>query len=106
MALINSAGKATVIATLTVNINLHKVWRRTGNKELKNYITVSSIVHASTRTFYTCQPFYIYRRDIFYLKSAKIFHRAPIISEDVRRRSEDFRKCYEEFRLTWTQEHY
>ena len=36
---------------------------------------------------YTCQPFYIYRRDIFYLKSAKIFRRGPIISEDVRRLS-------------------
>ena len=54
---------------------------------------------------YTCQPFYIYRRDIFYLKSAKIFRRGPIISEDVRRRSEDVRRCYEEFRLTRTQEH-
>ena len=43
--------KATVIATLTVNINLHKVWRRTVKKELKNYITVSSIVRASTCTF-------------------------------------------------------
>ena len=54
---------------------------------------------------YTCQLFYIYRRDIFYLKSAKIFRRGPIISEDVRRRSEDFRRRYEEFRLTRTQEH-
>ena len=43
--------KATVIATLTVNINLHKVWRRTVKKQLKNCITVSSIVHASTCTF-------------------------------------------------------
>ena len=51
-----------------------------------------------TLHLYTCQPFYIYRRDIFYLKSAKIFRRGPIISEDVRR-------CYEEFRLTRTQEH-
>ena len=32
---------------------------------------------------HTCQPFYIYRRDIFYLKSAKIFRGGPIISEDV-----------------------
>ena len=54
---------------------------------------------------YPCQPFYIYRRDIFYLKSAKIFRKGPIIPEDVRRRSEDFRRCYEEFRLTRTQEH-
>ena len=46
---------------------------------------------------YTRQPIYIYRRDIFYLKSAKIFRKGPIISEDVRRR-------YEEFRLTRTQE--
>ena len=57
------------------------------------------------KAFYTRQPFYIYRRDIFYLKSAKIFHKGPIIPEDVRRRSEDFRRCYEEFRLTRTQEH-
>ena len=35
----------------------------------------------------------------FYLQSAKI------ISEDVRGRCEDFRRCYEEFRLTRTQEH-
>ena len=43
--------KATVIATRTVNINLHKVWGRT-KKELKNYnITLSSIVRASTCTF-------------------------------------------------------
>ena len=41
---------------------------------------------------YTCQLFYIYRRDIFYLKSAKIFRRGPIISEDVRRLSEDFQR--------------
>ena len=34
---------------------------------------------------YTCQLFDIYRRDTFYLKSAKIFRRGPIISEDVRR---------------------
>ena len=47
---------------------------------------------------YTYQPFYIYRRDIFYHKSTKIFRRGPIISEDARRRSEDFR-------LTLTQEH-
>ena len=40
----------------------------------------------------TCQPFYIYRRDIFYLKSAKIFHRGLIISEDVQRRSGDVTK--------------
>ena len=52
------------------------------------------------KAFYTRQPFYIYRRDIFYLKSAKIFRKGPIIPEDVRRRSEDFRRCYEEFRLT------
>ena len=57
------------------------------------------------KAFYTRQPFYIYRRDIFYLKSAKIFRKGPIIPEDVRRRSEDFRRCYEEFRLTLTQEH-
>ena len=57
------------------------------------------------KAFYTCQPFYIYRRDIFYLKSAKIFRKGPIIPEDVRRRSEDFRRCYEEFCLTRTQEH-
>ena len=44
---------------------------------------------------YTYQPFYIDRRDIFI---AKIFRRGPMISEDVRR-------CYEEFRLTRTQEH-
>ena len=37
--------------------------------------------------------------------SAKIFRRGPIISEDVRRRSEDFRRCYPEFRLTRTYEH-
>ena len=51
MEIVNSSDivrKATVIATLAVNINLHKVWRRTGNKELKTYITVASIVHAST----------------------------------------------------------
>ena len=41
---------------------------------------------------YTRQTFYIYRRDIFYLKRAKIFRRGPIISEDVRRRSEDVMK--------------
>ena len=29
--------------------------------------------------------YYIYRRDIFYLKSVKIFRCGPIISEDVRR---------------------
>ena len=57
------------------------------------------------KAFYTRQPFYIYRRDIFYLKSAKIFRKGPIIPEDVRRRSEDFRRCYEEFRLTRTQQH-
>ena len=57
------------------------------------------------KAFYTRQPFYIYRRDIFYLKSAKIFRKGPIIPEDVRRRSKDFRKCYEEFCLTRTQEH-
>ena len=34
------------------------------------------------------------------LKSAKIFRRGPIISEDVRRRSEDFQRCYAEFHLT------
>ena len=50
-------------------------------------------------------PFYIYRRDLFYLKSAKIFRRGPIISEDVRRLSEDFQSCYGEFCLTRTQEH-
>ena len=49
---------------------------------------------------YTCQPFYVYRRDIFYHKSAKIFRRGLITSEDVRRRSKDFRRCYEEFRRT------
>ena len=27
------------------------------------------------KAFYTRQPFYIYRRDIFYLKSAKIFRK-------------------------------
>ena len=54
---------------------------------------------------YTCQPFYIYRRDIFYLKNAKIFRWGPIIFEDVRRRSEDLQRCFEEFRLTRTQEH-
>ena len=54
----------------------------------------------STDLQYTCQAFYIYRRDIFYLKSAKIFRRGPIISEDVRRRSEDFQRCYAEFHLT------
>ena len=37
------------MATLKVNINLHKTWR-TGGKELKTYITLSSIVHASTCT--------------------------------------------------------
>ena len=42
--------------------------------------------------WYTCQRFYIYRHDIFYLKSAKIFRMGPIISEDVRRRSEDVTK--------------
>ena len=57
------------------------------------------------KAFYTRQPFYIYRRDIFYLKSAKIFRKGPIIPEDVRRRSKDFRRCYEEFRLTQTQQH-
>ena len=41
-------------------------------------------------SFYTCQPFCIYRHDIFYLKSAKIFRKGPIISEDGRRRSKDF----------------
>ena len=54
---------------------------------------------------YTHQPFYICRRDIFYLKRAKIFRRGPIISEDVRRRSEDFQRRYEEFHLTRTQEY-
>jgi len=39
-----------------------------------------------------------YRREIFYLKSAKILLRGLIISKDVRR-------CSEEFRLTQTQEH-
>ena len=41
----------------------------------------------------------------FYLKSAKIFRMGLIISEDVRRHSEDYRRCYEEFHLTGTQEH-
>ena len=44
-------------------------------------------IYYVAQSFYTCQPFYIYRRDIFYLKSAKIFRRGPIISEDVRRLS-------------------
>ena len=57
------------------------------------------------KAFYTRQPFYIYRRDIFYLKSAKIFRRGLIISENVRRRSKDFQRCYGEFCLTRTQEH-
>ena len=39
--------------------------------------------------------YYISRRDIFYSKSAKIFRRGRIISEDQ----------YEEFRLTRTREH-
>ena len=46
------------------------------------------------KAFYTRQPFYIYRRDICYLKSAKIFCKGPIIPEDVRRRSEDVTKSY------------
>ena len=62
-------------------------------------------IYYVAQSFYTCQPFYIYRRDIFYLKSAKIFRRGPIISEDVRRLSEDFQSCYGEFCLTRTQEH-
>ena len=35
------------------------------------------------KAFYTRQPFYIYRREIFYLKSAKIFRKGPMIPEDV-----------------------
>ena len=34
-----------------------------------------------------------------------MFRRGPIISEDVQRCSKDLRRCYEEFRLTRTQEH-
>ena len=67
----------------------------------------------ASRTFlFLCLPtpalyciFPVIRRDIFYLKSAKIFRRGLIISEDVRRRSEDFRRCYAEYRLTRTHEH-
>ena len=65
----------------------------------------TNMVEKQIMSLYTCQPFYIYRREIFYLKSAKIFRRGPIICQDVRRRSEDFRRCYKEFCLTQTQEH-
>ena len=68
------------------------------------YTKCTHCLSQSTPTVYL-QPFYIYRRDIFYLKSAKIFRRGPIISEDVRRLSEDFQSCYGEFCLTRTQEH-
>ena len=55
--------------------------------------------------WYTCQLFLIYKRDILYFKGARIFKSGPIISEEVRRYSEDFRRCYEGFRLTRTWEH-
>ena len=92
----------------TATASFFSHWRK-GQELSRNLIRMASwcLITAIVfrLCFQTCQPFYIYRRDIFYLNSSMIFRRGPIISEDVRRRSEQFRRCYEEFRLTRTQEH-
>ena len=50
----------------------------------------------SIRLSYTCQLFLIHRHDIFYPESVRIFWRSPIISEDLRKCSKDFRRHSED----------
>ena len=69
-----------------------------GRIKQTNYATGKPRERLTGYDFYTCQLFYIYRRDIFYLKSAKIFRRVQSCPKTFRRR-------YEEFRLTRTREH-
>ena len=64
-----------------------KKWRK--NESLCSFPFLPALAKKLDMYTYACQPFYIYRLDILYVKSAKNFCRGPIISEDVLKTSKD-----------------
>ena len=56
--------------------------------------TITSVIRVNLKCSIPANFFVIYRRNIFYPKSARIFHTVPIISEDLLRRFEDTAKSF------------